>query len=92
MDVVIVNNETKNQFETELAGSVAFIEYAVSDKTLTLLHTEVPPELGGRGLGGKIVKAALEYAKGQGYKVVAQCPFARNYIDRHEEYSELVSQ
>jgi len=92
MDVVVVNNEAKERFEAEVAGSVAFIEYTLRDKTLTLVHTEVPPELGGRGLGGKIVKAALEYAKGQQYKVVSQCPFARKYIERHEEYAELVSQ
>jgi len=72
-------------------GSIAFIEYTVHDKTLTLVHTEVPPELGGRGLGGIIVKAALEDAKNQGLRVVPQCPFARNYIERHEEYAELVS-
>jgi predicted GNAT family acetyltransferase len=91
MDVDVVNNLAKQRFDADVDGFVALVEYNLHDRILTLVHTEVPPELGGRGLGGTIVKAALEYAKSQGYKVVPQCPFARKFVERHEEYAEIVS-
>ena len=37
-----------------------------------------------------MVKAALEYAKEEGLKVVPQCPFVRSYIERHKEYESLL--
>ncbi len=92
MKVVVVNNEDANRFEMKVDGCLALIDYGVEGCVMTLFHTKVPKELEGRGLGGKIVKFALEYAKGSGLKVVPQCPFVRSYIDRHEEYQELVSE
>ncbi|MGW8311927.1 MAG: GNAT family N-acetyltransferase [Desulfuromonadales bacterium] len=92
MNLEIENNRTGNRFEAEVAGSVAFVEYALDDNILTLVHTEVPANLEGQGLGGKIVKAALDFAKDQGLKVVLQCPFARSYIERHQEYAGIVAQ
>jgi len=91
MNLEIENNQTRNRFEAEVEDSVAFVEYALGDDKLTLIHTEVPPELAGQGLGGKIVKAALDYAVDQRLKVVAQCPFARSYIERHKEYAGIAS-
>ena len=85
-------DRTRNRFEAEVAGSVAFIEYALDGNILTLIHTEVPTDLEGQGLGGKIVKAALNYAVDQRLKVVPQCPFARSYIERHQEFAGIVAQ
>jgi predicted GNAT family acetyltransferase len=89
MNLVIENNLSRNRFEAEVAGSVAFVEYALGDDKLTLIHTEVPPDLAGQGLGGKIVKAALDYATDQQLKVIPHCPFARSYIERHKEYAGI---
>jgi predicted GNAT family acetyltransferase len=92
MNLEIENNRTRNRFEAEVAGSVAFVEYALEDNILTLVHTEVPADLEGQGLGGKIVKAALNFAIDQRLKVVPQCPFAKSYIERHQEYAGIVAQ
>jgi predicted GNAT family acetyltransferase len=92
MNLEIENNRTRNRFEAEVAGSVAFVEYALEDNILTLIHTEVPADLEGQGLGGKIVKAALNFAIDQRLKVVPQCPFAKSYIERHQEYAGIVAQ
>jgi predicted GNAT family acetyltransferase len=36
------------------------------------------------------VKGALDQVRGEGLKVIAQCPFVRGYIDKHPEYSALL--
>lgn len=91
MAIDITNNPLEHRFETEIGGSVAFVEYVLDEGLITLTHTEVPPALGGQGLGGKLVKEALEFARQHRLQVVPQCPFTRNYIDKHEEYRDLVA-
>lgn len=91
MNTEIVNNEAASCFEVNIDGSLAFLEYEIFTDTLTLKHTEVPKDLEGRGLGGRIVKFVLEYAQTKGLKVIPLCPFAKNYIDRHGEYKSLVA-
>jgi len=91
MNTEIVKNEAASCFEVNIDGCLALLEYEMSRDTITLKHTEVPKELEGRGVGGRIVKFVLEYAQTNGLKVVPLCPFASSYIDRHKEYKRLVA-
>lgn len=90
MDVMITNNQLAERFEIASGKSVAFLEYLVVAGLMTLVHTEVPEKLGGKGFGGELVKFALEYAKRSNLRVVAHCEFAQSYILRHKEYSPLL--
>lgn len=58
---------------------------------LVLVHTDVPPELEGRGVGGRLVQGVLETARERGTKIFPACPFVHAYIRRHPEYLDLVS-
>ena len=60
-------------------------------KQITILHTEVGPELRGRGAGEKLVEAGVTWARGHGVKVVPQCPFARKTIERHAELQDVLA-
>lgn len=86
----MTNNEKAQQFEITIDGHTGFLQYARSDRRLELIHTEVPPELGGRGLGGTLAKAALDYAREQGLAVTPTCPFVRKFVERHPEYAPLL--
>ena len=86
----VVNNETARRFEVTVDGHTGFLQYARSDGRIELLHTEVPPELGGRGIGGTLAKAALEHARQAGLRVIATCPFVKKYIERNTEYAQLL--
>jgi len=57
---------------------------------ITFVHTEVPAELGGQGVGSKLVKGALDQVRADGLKVVAQCPFVRGWIEKHPDYADLL--
>jgi len=50
----------------------------------------VPPAFEGKGIGGKLARTGLEYAKAKGFSVVPRCPFIATYIERHPEYAGLV--
>jgi predicted GNAT family acetyltransferase len=86
----IQRNDEENRFEAIVNGKVAFVSYEISDGSINLFHTEVPPEFEGEGIGGELVKTAIEYARAQGLSVIPTCPFAAAYIRRHREYQDLV--
>jgi uncharacterized protein len=83
------DNTELQRFELDAGGHVAFSNYKRSDGMLTILHTEVPKELEGRGIGSSLVRGLLEIAREQGLKVHAVCPFVKAYLDRHAEYADL---
>lgn len=86
----VVNNSARSEFEVDLDGKRAVIMYTLKDDTVTFTHTEVPREFEGKGIAGKMAKAALDWAQASHYSVVPQCPYIRSYIERHPEYQPLV--
>lgn len=87
----VVNNESARRFEITVDGHTGFLQYATTGQRITLLHTEVPPELGGRGLGAALARAALDYARESQLAVVASCPFVGKYLEKHPEYASLLA-
>jgi predicted GNAT family acetyltransferase len=86
----VLNNEGESRFESHIGGKTAFLTYRRSAREIAFTHAEVPAELEGRGIGGRVVHAALEFAREHGLTVVPQCPFVAWYIRRHQEYAGLV--
>jgi predicted GNAT family acetyltransferase len=87
----IVNNTTHHRYELAVEGHLAATYYEIADGVITFTHTEVPPELGGKGVGSKLIKGALDQVRAEGLKVIAQCPFVKAYIDKHPDYADLLS-
>lgn len=52
-------------------------------------HTLVPPAIGGRGVAGKLVKALIEDARAQGFKVRPDCSYVEAKFDEHPEWADL---
>ncbi len=86
----VVNNKADHRYELTVDGHLAATYYTLLGDVITFVHTEVPKELGGKGIGSKLVKGALDQVRSQGLKVIAQCPFVKAYIDKHGEYSALL--
>ena len=87
----VVDNADAGRFELTEDGETAVADYIRDGDTITFTHTIVPPALEGRGLGSRLVEAALDNARAKGLRVVPQCSFVAAYIDRHPEYRDLVA-
>ncbi len=90
MENKVVNNQQKSHFEYIEDGHTAIAAYQLKPDVIVLTHTEVPKELGGRGVGGRLAVAALEYARANDLRVIPLCPFMASFIEKHPEYRELV--
>ena len=84
------NNTAESRFEIFVGHDMAFLEYKQSAGKINLMHTEVPEKLEGRGLGGKLARAAFEYAEKEQIKVMPSCPFIISYLKKHSEYRHLI--
>ena len=85
------DNGDRQRFELDVDGVIAFITYRKSPDGITLVHTEVPPELGGRGIGSKLGYAVLEAVRSQGRKLTVECDFIRSFMTKHPEYNDLLA-
>ncbi len=52
-------------------------------------HTIVPPEIGGRGVAGKLVEALIADAREQGFRVVPECSYVAAAFAKHPEWAAL---
>jgi hypothetical protein len=86
----VVNNKAHHRYELTVDGHLAATYYAISDGVITFTHTEVPPELGGKGVGSRLIKGALDQVRAEGLKVIAQCPFVKAFIGKHADYADLL--
>lgn len=90
MELTIQNNTAKHQFETVVDGHTSLIAYTLFPGGIAFIHTEVPPELEGKGIAGQLAKYVLDYAREHQLKVKPYCPYVNAYMKRHPEYNDLL--
>lgn len=87
----IVDDPSTSRFVHVEDGHEAELVYRAEEGRLVLVHTGVPDELGGRGLGGRLVRAAIARAARTGETVVPWCPFARRWLQDHPDEASAVT-
>jgi predicted GNAT family acetyltransferase len=91
LELSVRNNRRASQYELFADGErLGFAQYQESPKALAFVHTEIAPEVGGGGLGGVLVRSALDDARDKGLAVLPYCTFVLHFIDTHREYLDLV--
>ncbi|MBD0337863.1 MAG: N-acetyltransferase [Thermoleophilia bacterium] len=86
------HNPDEQRYELFLAERrVGFLDYRPQGEAWAFVHTEVEPELRGRGLGSRLVAGALDDVRGRGGHVVPLCWFVAAFIGDNPDYAELVA-
>jgi hypothetical protein len=91
MTGTVRDNPALKRFELEADGHTAAMYYRLEPGVITLLHTEVPPAVEGRGIGSALVRGALEAIRARGLKVIVKCPFVGAYMGKHAEFNDLIA-
>jgi hypothetical protein len=86
----VERNDAERQYELSVDGHLAMLQYRLVGRRLVLVHTEVPEELEGQGIGGELVRAAIDDAEARQLTVVPLCPFARGWLERHPDVASRV--
>lgn len=89
--VEVTDNRAASRFEATVDGHVAELVYRRDGDRLVLVHTGVPAELEGRGVGGELVSAAVEVAASERLRIVPNCPFAAGWLRRHPDVAGRVT-
>lgn len=90
MTETVRDNPAKSRFELDTEGHTAVALYRRAGNLVSIYHTEVAPEVSGRGIGSRLVRGALELARSQGLKVEPRCSFVRSYVAQHPEFSDVL--
>jgi len=90
-NVDVVHNEQAGRFEAHIPEGLCRADYRRVGRALHMVHTEVPAQARGRGVAGRVVQAALDYAQANGLTVTPMCPYVRAYFLRHPERQGLLS-
>ena len=92
MSVTVADNPMASRYEARLDGALAGVcEYDLTPDTIIFLHTVVAQKYEGQGVGGAIARYVLDDARERDLQVRALCPFIRGWMERHPEYSDLIS-
>lgn len=92
-DPEVLDNTEAQRYEIRTGPElIGFALYHRNQERITFTHVEIDPAFEGRGLGGRLVRAALDDAKTRELTVVPLCPFVAGWIRRHPDYMDMVDQ
>jgi len=74
------------------AGKYAYLKYELKNNKMYIISTYTHPDYRGRGFAGKLMLAAIEYAKKNGFKIIPICSYALYFFEKHREYKDVVSE
>lgn len=89
-NVEVVDAPQRQRYEVLRDGAVlGFAAYQKTDRLIVFTHTEIEPAVEGQGVGGRLVREALDDVRSQGVHVLPLCPFVKGWMARHPEYADL---
>jgi predicted GNAT family acetyltransferase len=74
---------------SDAVGRLTWVKRA--DGARVAEHTLVPPEIGGRGIAGELVKELVADARENDFKIVPQCSYVAAKFDKNPEWADLLA-
>ena len=89
--MTVEHDEKESRFIVRVEDEEAELIYTrVGPKLIDLQHTYVPEGARGHGVAEALAKAAFDFARERGFRVVPTCPFVRRWLATHPEEVKLV--
>jgi uncharacterized protein len=87
----VQDNPAQRRYEMPIAGeAIAAAYYRLDDGVIVLIHTEVPFEHSGNGIGSKLAEGVFNAIRDSGRKAAVRCEFMANFVARHPEHRDVV--
>ncbi len=83
---------TENSFDVYQDGAKAgTMQFHMNNgDVMEITHTEVDEKYSGQGLGKQLVRAGVDYAKKENYKIEPTCSYARSIISKTPEFQDIL--
>jgi hypothetical protein len=92
VDPTVTDVPERSRFEMRDGDDlVGWLDYRPAGKSVILAHTEVVDPHERKGLGGTLVREAMQQLGAAGRTSIPTCPFAAAYIRRHPDLAEHVN-
>jgi predicted GNAT family acetyltransferase len=80
------------RYEARLGGELAgWVDYGRVRNRLVAVHTEVPPEFGGRGIAKALVRRVIADARAGGYTITPRCPLFAAHFERNPNDADVLA-
>jgi hypothetical protein len=89
MNVSVIHDVDRQRFTANVEGNRCVLDYHLANGVMSITHTGVPAQVGGRGIAAELTKFALDTARLAGWKVLPLCSYAAAYMRRHAKYEDL---
>lgn len=90
--VEIVDVPAASRYEARVGAALAgWVDYRRMGTRLVAIHTEVPPEFGGRGIASRLVRHVIAEARGAGERISPLCPLFAAHFERHPEDADVLA-
>ncbi len=92
MDHSVIDNPAEHRFQMALDGEdIAAAYYRIDENgRVVLIHTEVPYEYSGRGIGTRLATGVFDLIRASGRKAVLKCSFMARFYATHPQYGDIV--
>lgn len=89
----MADNPEQGQYEIRADGELAgFVQYHLRDGVIAFLHAETDSRFRGHGVASRLVRSSLEAARERHLAVLPYCPYVRQWMTEHPEYTDLVAE
>jgi len=86
----IVHDKNKKSFLLDINGEIAKVDYQLRNDKMYLIHSEVPYDLRGNGIGKVLVEKTFEKLNTEGYKAIAICSYIKAVAQRSEKWNKII--
>jgi predicted GNAT family acetyltransferase len=83
--VHVQHDKTERRFHVQTSEGSGELTYTQVGDTIDLQHTFVEEPARDAGVADALVRAAMNYARGEGLRVVPSCPYVRSWLKRHPD-------
>ena len=89
-DLEIKDNSFLRQFETQVEGQLAKIEYSSQERKIFLTKLIIPENIAREGFKEEFIKCVLNHLQKQNLRVVPTSPQIAGFLRKNRQYQEML--
>ncbi|MFT6797070.1 MAG: putative GNAT family acetyltransferase/glutaredoxin [Maribacter sp.] len=86
----IFHDKENRRFTLDINGEIAKVDYQLKEGKMYLVHSEVPYNLRGQGIGKVLVEKTFEKLTEENYLAVAVCSYVKAIKNRSDHWSTII--